>query len=123
MSRYRHLLTRVSERTGVPLPSLILSFGIVHEFTALIPLVGFFWAGRTLGVGETVLDRLKQSDETQDIWWQKKTKEYIEQGEAWAGRVGTRYGFFGYQKGVQSQPTPGALGVSIGGDVANAVLA
>ncbi|KAF7351145.1 hypothetical protein MSAN_01677000 [Mycena sanguinolenta] len=55
LSRYRDALAAVSARTGTPLSSLVLSFGILHELTAIVPLVGIFYTARTLGVGERVV--------------------------------------------------------------------
>ena len=137
---YRQTLTAISTRTGTPLPSLILSFGILHELTAVVPLVGIFYGSRALGIGERVVsviieDKIQDStnhetstdDKSQPSWGKQKLKSWVEEGDRWAIRVGRRYGIFGYEKRM-----PGTVddieemtGVSghIAGDVANAILA
>ena len=133
---YRQTLTAIAARTGTPLPSLILSFGILHELTAVVPLVGIFYGSRALGIGEHVVsaiteDKMQNSTNydtsTQLSWGKQKLRSWIEEGDRWAIRVGRRYGIFGYEKRM-----PGTVdnieemaGVSghIAGDVANAILA
>ena len=137
---YRQTLTTIAARTGTTLPSLILSFGILHELTAIVPLVGIFYGSRALGIGEHVVsaiveDKMQTSDnfetsthdKSQLSWGKQKLKSWVEEGDRWAIRVGRRYGIFGYEKRM-----PGTVddieemaGVSghIAGDVANAILA
>jgi hypothetical protein len=131
--RYRSALTAISTRTGVPLPSLIVSFGVLHELTAVFPLVGIFYSARSLGVGETVVASvLRQEPAPNDSpllrYTKDKCKAWVEEGEAWAERLGRRYGMFGYPKRVPGQPDPVRSHESsarsvIAGDVANAVVA
>ena len=137
---YRQTLTAIAARTGTPLPSLVLSFGILHELTAVVPLVGIFYGSRALGIGERVVsaiaeDKMQNSTdneigihgESRLSWSKQKLKSWVEEGDRWAIRVGRRYGIFGYEKRI-----PGTVddieemaGVSghIAGDVANAILA
>ena len=138
---YRQALTAIAARTGTPLPSLMLSFGILHEVTAVVPLVGIFYGSRALGIGERVVSAIvedKQNSSNNEIsthdesqprlkWGKQKLKSWVEEGDRWAIRVGRRYGIFGYEKRM-----PGTVddieemaGVSghIAGDVANAILA
>ncbi|KAK7045520.1 hypothetical protein VNI00_007352 [Paramarasmius palmivorus] len=118
MSRqYRQALKSISERTGAPLPALIVSFGVLHEATAIVPLVGVFYGAKAMGVGEGLVDALKDTD-TESVWWKGKAREWIEEGEERVDRVGRRYGWFGYSKGDTRE---GRLAVA--GDVANAVVA
>ncbi|KAL0578623.1 hypothetical protein V5O48_003366 [Marasmius crinis-equi] len=136
-TRYRQALSAISARTGAPLPSLILSFGILHEITAVAPLFGIFYGARTLGVGERIVtavanvnDDPNSNDSSTTIWAKRKCKTWIEEGEGWAERVGRRYGVFGYEKknpeedaeNGPSTPRPYSQGY-IAGDVANAVVA
>ncbi|KAG0701901.1 hypothetical protein DFH29DRAFT_875545 [Suillus ampliporus] len=115
---YRNALTAISARTGAPLPSLIFSFAIVHELTAIVPVVGIFYTARSLGAGERVGSVDDQS------WVNTQLRSWFNEGEQWAGRVGRRYGIFGFEKGqlVDQAPTS-QLGEKLAGDVANAVLA
>ncbi|KAJ1300585.1 hypothetical protein OPQ81_002239 [Rhizoctonia solani] len=102
---------------GPPLPSLILSFGILHEITALVPLVGVFLGARALGAGDKAVEIIPP--------------DWIKEGEEWAGRVGRRYGLFGFEKRDKSKerepeeasPVEPGRRVALAGDVANAVLA
>ncbi|KAF5393209.1 hypothetical protein D9757_000515 [Collybiopsis confluens] len=117
---YKDALKAISARTGAPLSSLILSFGILHEMTAIVPLVGVFYTARAFGIGERVVKSVitETDDDISSGWAKKKCREWIEEGEGWAERVGKRYGIFGYGKGAAA-----ATKAPIAGDVANAVLA
>ncbi|OBZ65077.1 hypothetical protein A0H81_14924 [Grifola frondosa] len=53
---YKYALDALAARTRTPLPSLILSFAILHELTAMIPLVGLFFSARALGIGERFIE-------------------------------------------------------------------
>ena len=122
---YRHALKLVSARTGTPLPSLLVSFAVLHELTAIVPLVGIFYGSRTLGVGERMLTAVIGGDSdwasTKYSWIRMKFKTWVDEGEGWAGRVGRRYGVWGFEKGstgeIDGRHHP------VVGDVANAVLA
>ena len=135
-SAYADALKAISKRTGTPLPSLILSFGIVHELTALIPLVGVFYASRALGIGEAVVtNAVTDSSSSRSAvtggeeswavrWGREKAREWVEEGDKWAERVGRRYNVFGYEKkAADSQNPVPEHGHRIVGDVANAVVA
>lgn len=51
-------------------------------------------------------------------------QEYLEEGEKWAGRVGRRYGWWGYDKGAPADSVPKSeLEGRLAGDIANAVAA
>jgi len=132
---YKNALGSLAARTGTPLPSLIVSFAILHEITAILPLAGIFFGAKYLGVGERLVESVRaetrtdatssdQSSTTQ--WVQGKVGTWIDEGEVWAERVGRRYGVFGYPKtpkGVKFEPTEGERGPGVAGDVANAVFA
>ena len=138
---YRKSLATISARTGAPLPSLILSFGILHELTAVVPLVGFFYGARALGVGERVVSAITEDKieahgnedttisqySTQLSWAKQKMKIWVEEGDRWAIRIGRRYGIFGYEKrqsGVKDDVEEMAHESGhLAGDVANAVFA
>lgn len=139
---YTNVLKSISARTGTPLPSLVLSFGILHELTAVIPLVGVFYASRALGVGETIVNVvIKDMDTTRPThsngdadgeqsvvsWGKRKVRGWVEEGDKWAAKVGRRYGMFGYEKRqpgeVDNWDDVLAAPGHIAGDVANAVVA
>ncbi|KAJ8587058.1 hypothetical protein M405DRAFT_770792 [Rhizopogon salebrosus TDB-379] len=123
---YRHALTAISGKTGVPLPSLIFSFAILHELTAILPIVGIFYTGRTLGAGERVVNAIALNHEgsvdDKSSWVNTKLRSWVDEGEQWAGRVGRRYGILGFEKGQLIDQTSQSSG-KLAGDVANAVLA
>lgn len=123
---YKSALTALSVRTGTPLPSLALSFAVLHELTALVPLVGVFYGARTLGVGETIVTYAMtdsgQEDKENVGWVKERCRTWVDEGEAWAGRIGRRYGVFGYEKGEGMDETV-KIRHALAGDVANAVFA
>ncbi|KAJ7647699.1 hypothetical protein FB45DRAFT_822761 [Roridomyces roridus] len=121
VSRYRDSLTALSARTRTPLSSLVVSFAILHEVTAIVPLVAGFYAARAAGLGERAVAALPSASE-QDGWALKKTRGWVADGEDWAARVGRRYGVFGFTKGSKADPTT-MVSERIAGDVANAVVA
>ncbi|KAE9411605.1 hypothetical protein BT96DRAFT_870348 [Gymnopus androsaceus JB14] len=131
---YRNALKALSARTGTPLSSLVLSFGILHELTAVVPLVGVFYAGRTFGVGERIVAAVIAEDdhstESHVGWARHKCRQWVQEGEGWAERVGRRYGVFGFEKGKKPDSTIVSVDAQdvhiqghIAGDVANAVVA
>ncbi|KAG5647076.1 hypothetical protein DXG03_001446 [Asterophora parasitica] len=128
---YKNALNALSARTRTPLPSLILSFGILHEITAVVPLVAVFYGSRTLGIGEgvisTIVPERSPNSTATDNWVQGVLRTWVEEGDAWAGRIGRRYGVFGYEKRIPGAPEDHAkhsqLPIHIAGDVANAIVA
>jgi len=141
---YKRSLAAISARTGTPLPSLVLSFGILHELTAIVPIVGIFYGARTLGIGERVVSAIVEdqknvsSASTDDGpsaslsefgWAKRKVKAWVEEGDRWAIRIGRRYGMFGFEKRAPGEVddvekmASKASGHVIAGDVANVVFA
>ncbi|KIJ65938.1 hypothetical protein HYDPIDRAFT_174729 [Hydnomerulius pinastri MD-312] len=125
---YRNALTALSARTGTPLSSLVVSFAVLHELTAIVPLVGIFFAARGLGVGERIVNQFTIDEHAQSNapagWMTSRVRQWVDEGEQWAGRVGRRYGIFGFDKGQPAnQGVSHQLSGKLAGDVANAVLA
>src|ERR1700722_6870278 len=128
--RYRDALNTISNRTRTPLPSLVVSFAVLHELTAIVPLVGIFFGARTLGVGEHIIRMVTQASSPGDHGWARdKGREWVDDGEKWARRVGGRYGIFGFEKNQDVDGRVNGNGYSqyhtgrIAGDVANAAVA
>jgi hypothetical protein len=132
---YKDVLAGLSQRTKTPVTSLVASFTILHEVTAILPLVAFFYAGRWSGLGasvvgpfarrKSVLDGQHISDEP---WMTRKCREWVNDGEMWAGRVGRKYGIFGFEEGQAATPNlhvtdAGRDSYAIADDVANAIFA
>ncbi|KAH9856765.1 hypothetical protein C2E23DRAFT_455404 [Lenzites betulinus] len=145
LAPYKEALAALSQRTRTPLPSLAISFAVLHELTAIVPLVGFFYGARTLGVGESVVRAIARpgaleaeegsaASRFRDTWAGERFKEWMVEGETRVERVGRRYGWFGFEKGSKpvsnapvESPTARAeaalVSGRIAGDVANAVVA
>ncbi|PBK74200.1 hypothetical protein ARMSODRAFT_951795 [Armillaria solidipes] len=119
--RYKAALSAISARTGAPLSSLLVSFAVLHEITAVASFAGVFYAARTFGVGERVVDAVAADDEPAG-WARLQVKTWVQEGTVWAGRVGQRYGIFGLEK-KDSKESPAYLPEHLAGDVANAVFA
>lgn len=119
---YRNALAAISTRTGSQLPSLIVSFAVLHELTAIVPLVGIFYTARGLHVGERVVNQLTRDAGQPTGWVAGQLSQWVDEGEKWAHRVGRRYGVFGFEKGT-GIPADHGVGHHLAGDVANAVLA
>ena len=118
---YRNALAAISTRTGSPLPSLIVSFAVLHELTAIVPLVGIFYAARGLHVGERVVNQVSSQPTG---WVAGQLSQWVDEGEKWAHRVGRRYGVFGFEKGMPADHDDRHhLSGQLAGDVANVVLA
>ncbi|GAA5916321.1 hypothetical protein JCM6882_001081 [Rhodosporidiobolus microsporus] len=83
--------------------SLTASFLLLHEFTALVPLVALFGAFSFLGVGAGVVgwtvDETAQEEEREGGGgWKGTVRGWLEEAEDKAERVGRRYGLFGWEK-------------------------
>lgn len=134
---YIEALRTISTRTGSPLPSLILSFAILHEITAVAPVASFFFGARALGVGDRIVEEVARppsnSGTVYGNWAREKGREWVDEGGKWAQRVGTRYGVFGFEKQSKEERTKagqedvvivdGGLSSRLAGDAANAILA
>ncbi|KAF8141208.1 hypothetical protein EV363DRAFT_1150426 [Boletus edulis] len=123
-ARYRDALAAISTRTGSPLSSLIVSFAVLHELTAMVPLVGIFYAARGLHVGERVVNQFTRDAGQPTGWLASQLSQWVDDGEKWVHRVGRRYGVFGIEKGITADHGDTQhLSGKLAGDVANAVLA
>lgn len=128
---YKAALEAVSTRTKTPLPSLIASFAILHEVTAVVPLISVFFLAKSFGVGEQAVTFVRKeiSEDREHRWLREKGSQWIDEGERWAAKVGKRYGIFGFPKipkasDVEEASHSGAVvSRQLVGDIANAVLA
>jgi len=122
---YKHALQAASQRTGTPLPSLLFSFAVLHEITAVVPVVTMFCACRALGAGDAVVKYLKNNDEASTAEGVRgevlaKASKYLEEGELTAARFAKRYGLWGAD-GIDT--TKGNETYNIAGDMADAAVA
>ena len=135
---YTSALQAVSKRTGTPLSSLVLSFGILHEITAVAPLFVVFYGARTLGAGDRLVKAISEEAASNKIvedrstadpvqWGRRKLSTWMDEGHVWTAKVGTRYGIFGYEKRPPGEKfdinTLDRDSGHIAGDVANAIIA
>lgn len=139
---YKLAIQAISTRTGAPLPSLVLSFAVLHELTAIAPFLAIFFGARQFGVGERVITAITSDSDSSGGGGgalKQKSREWMSEGEVWAERVGRRYGVFGFEKRGTSS-SAGSVSAedsdiraataqntkfspNIAGDVANAVVA
>lgn len=96
-------LRALASRTGVPLPSLALSFLILHELTALIPLILFYFIFQALGAGGGIVawiaslaSDIKEGGEGWD--WRSLVGRWYEEGQKRVERAGRLYGILGYDQ-------------------------
>ncbi|ORX33534.1 hypothetical protein BD324DRAFT_654120 [Kockovaella imperatae] len=112
LQRYLPRLHDLSQRTGTPLPSLAISFLILHELTAILPLFLFWWIFQALGLGAGIVGWLASVSQGQrpsgvegkqgggdPTWdWRKTVEKWMEEGSKRVEKVGKRYGILGYSK-------------------------
>lgn len=82
---------------------MIVSFAVLHELTAIIPVIGFFFAAKYAGVGELLVEAVRGSPAEKaeedaiptgpdrsgaalsvtprSAWWRQKMSEYLDEGE------------------------------------------
>jgi hypothetical protein len=139
---YAAQLQKLSLRTGTPLTSLALSFAILHELTAIVPLVGIYWGARAWGVGEKMKDYwpdtnvdnteegktndgLSERSTSQNAGMIKETlARWTKEGERRVTRVGARYGILGFEKGQSvTEQDMQKLGGRVAVEVANGAFA
>lgn len=120
--KYQAALEAISKRTGTALPSLVVSFAILHEVTAIAPFIGLFFMARTLQLGERFTAFIRaETDADNDNWMKEKCKSWFSEGERWATRVGKRYNIWGFDS--KESPIPTRPHNISGNDIGNAVVA
>lgn len=142
---YRRLQDRlrtVSARTGTDFASLSFSFLILHELTAILPLLGFFYLLGFLGLGESLCNWFTEAAEEaesrdgQEVsvsslqnQWRTKVGAWLKEGMQRVERFATRKGWWGYGEGgaessaSQEAPLSGTNQKQVAGAFANAVAA
>jgi hypothetical protein len=104
---------------SVPLPTLVVSFGVLHELTAILPVVGLFYGLRSVGGGQAVVDRMIAAERAVAGADARTVEGWLEEGERKAERVGRRYGLFGFPKTAKGGNGQGAEGLrATAGDLA-----
>ena len=113
-------------RSGTDPSSMVLSFALLHELSAILPLFVVFWILSSLGAGSAVLAWLlpPSSEETSSV--QAKVRQWVDEGAARAERYGRRKGWFGFEKGSEATgewSTGQEAGAVLAGSFADAVAA
>ncbi|GAA5888632.1 hypothetical protein JCM16303_005294 [Sporobolomyces ruberrimus] len=131
-------------------PSLVISFLILHELTAIVPLSVLFGTFHYLGLGAGIVawtlaesestDSTREGREegTSSVQGAKtRVRKWVSEGEEQAERLGRRYGWFGWEKESKEErverkarqdldSTPKELSdesLKVTGDVANVAAA
>jgi hypothetical protein len=100
VQRYLPRLQDLSTRTGVPLSSLAISFLILHELTAVLPVIGFYVLFSSLGTGLGIIEWLNRTTtpsvdgQENNDGWHGVVKGWYDEGQGKVGRVGRRYGLW-----------------------------
>lgn len=109
VQRFRSQLQDLSKRTGTDLASLTAAFVLLHEVTAVIPLVLFFYLFGLLGAGQSLcLYFLRAAQEADDdgttaAQWKRYIGRELEEGMYKVERYARRKGWWGYEEGSQDQ--------------------
>lgn len=133
--RYLPALTKISERTGTPIPSLVISFIILHELTAIIPVIFLFFLFQTLGTGAAVVEwyntHLRKENHQTDVDKSGGRWKVGEMTDKWYSEacrkveyVGKGYGILGYDK--ENEQREGSISTSperVSAQVTNAIAA
>jgi hypothetical protein len=123
--RYRSALQALAQRTGTPLPSLIISFAFLHELTAIVPFTSFYLIAHSSRLGISFVDAVQKDTSTSDpLGLKSQCKKWVEDGENWARKVGRRYGIWGIAQDTASDAMSNTTSTGeIAGEVANVILA
>jgi hypothetical protein len=133
VQRYLPRLQYLSTRTGVPLPSLAISFLILHELTAVLPVIGFYFLFSSLGTGLGIIEWLnrtttssvdgQEGNERGEGGWKGVVKGWYDEGQGKVGRVGRRYGLWQDENLDIDDGGSSTVSSKAGEGVANAVAA
>ncbi|PWN39783.1 seryl-tRNA synthetase [Ceraceosorus guamensis] len=128
-------IARVREaaaRSGTDPGSMVISFLILHELSAIIPLLIIFWILAFFGAGKTVLDWLLPANAVEasvvedagpaSNGIRDRLRAWVDDGTRWAEKIGRKKGWFGFEKGSEATGE-GVDGAILVGGFANAVAA
>jgi hypothetical protein len=76
---------------------------LLHELTAIVPVVSLYYLLQWAGAGAGVVLWLASLSDTKDGgaegWWRTKVAAWYTEGSGRVERVGRRYGLLGFEKG------------------------
>jgi len=102
LSKYIPRLDAISTKSGLPLPSLAVSFAILHELTAILPLIALFFAFQAFGIGGSIIKWASQQEDGDDLGLGSYIRDWLQEGQRRVDKVARRYGLFGYEKGSKA---------------------
>ncbi|MCO5562923.1 hypothetical protein L7F22_016559 [Adiantum nelumboides] len=128
---------QAAKRSGTDPASMVISFMVLHELTAILPLIAIFYILCALGTGASVMQWLLDASDTQStqesgmmMGMRASLRDYIQEGMQRAERYGRKKGWFGFEKGsqvedveVDGQIKANPNAEAIAGTFANAVAA
>lgn len=88
-------ISNIASRAKGGAPSLVASFVILHELTAIVPFAATFWASRSFGFGNHIVHSLLTAEYKSFPVVQESLRSVVSEGEARIARIGSRYGVFG----------------------------
>lgn len=122
-----------ARRSGSDPASMVASFLLLHEITAIVPLLLMFYAFYFLGAGESIVSWLQDASEddnpkTESAGFvrrlQASARQYVQEGIQRAEKFGRRKGYFGFEQGSEiSTEQSASVEVLVVGTFANAVAA
>lgn len=137
---YSAALQKISLRTGTSFTSLAVSFAVLHEVTAIVPLVGIYWGAQAFGIGDKMTKYFTETNASHDAneaqgthdgapvssggKFNETLRRWSAEGEQRVARVGARYGILGFEKGQKvTEEDMKALGGRVASEVANGAFA
>lgn len=81
---------------------MALSFAILHELTAIVPLIALFFAFQAFGIGGTIIKWASRQEDGDDLGLGAYIRDWLEEGQKRVDKVARRYGLFGYEKGSKA---------------------
>jgi len=125
-NKYRSAIHALSKRTNTPVPSLVASFLILHEVTAIVPFTTTFFIAKYYGFGPSLVAEMQvlasKDEHGEETWFQNKLHKWNDEGQEWVLRVGRRYSIFGQDASTQGYSESSASS-KVAGDVTNALAA
>lgn len=125
----------LAHRQGTDAPTMVVAFLVLHELTAILPIVILFYLFALFGVGEAIVRWFQEATEPERLGatstssklvaWRQWCGEWLQEGIDRAERFGRRKGYFGFSKGETASEASNSHDTAtvLAGSFANAVAA